>query len=188
MISYTTLQGWPHWCLLTHWGRDKMAAISQTTHLNVFSWMKMLRVSIKISLKFVPKGPINNCPSLVQIMAWRRPGDKPLSEPMMVRLLTYICVIRPQWVKRIFEKMAGVIMAPYCSFLLLTCDDASRAQSHDLCHHIPGSDICYLQGMVLSIICMPAILIINWYLHMGQVTKVRLSCNLVLLSDDSKTR
>ena len=32
-------------------------------------------------------------------MAWRRPGDKPLSEPMMVRLLTHICFIRPQWVK-----------------------------------------------------------------------------------------
>ena len=33
--------------------------------------------SIKIPLKFVPKGPINNIPALVQIMAWRRPGDKP---------------------------------------------------------------------------------------------------------------
>ena len=38
-------------------------------------------ISIKIPLKFVPKGPINNIPALVQIMAWRRPGDKPLSEP-----------------------------------------------------------------------------------------------------------
>ena len=53
---------------------------------------------IKISLKFVPKVPINNIPALVQIMAWRRPGDKPLSEPMLVSLLTHICVARPQWV------------------------------------------------------------------------------------------
>ena len=53
-------------------------------------------ISIKISLRFVPKGPINNIPALVQIMAWRRPGDKPLSEPMMVSLLTHICVARPQ--------------------------------------------------------------------------------------------
>ena len=60
-----------------------------------------VRISIKISLKFVPKGPINNNPALVQIMAWRRPGDKPLSETMMVRLLTHICVTRPQWVKGI---------------------------------------------------------------------------------------
>ena len=51
-----------------------------------------VRNSINISLKFVPKGGIHNITSLVQIMAWRRTGDKPLSEPMMVRLLTYICV------------------------------------------------------------------------------------------------
>ena len=41
-------------------------------------------------MKFVPRGPINNIPALVQIMAWRRPGDKPLSEPMMISLTTYI--------------------------------------------------------------------------------------------------
>ena len=55
-------------------------------------------ISIKISLKFVPKGSMNNILTLLQIMAWRRPGDKPLSEPMMVRLSTHICVTRPQWV------------------------------------------------------------------------------------------
>ena len=55
-------------------------------------------ISIKISLKSVPKGSINNNPALVQIMAWRRSGGKPLSEPMMVSLLTHICVTRPQWV------------------------------------------------------------------------------------------
>ena len=55
------------------------------------------RISMKISLKFVPQGPINNIPALVQIMAWRLPGDKPLSEPMMICLLTHICVTRPQW-------------------------------------------------------------------------------------------
>ena len=52
----------------------------------------------KISLKLVPKGPFDNIPSSVQIMAWRRPGDKSLSEPIVVILLTHICVTRPQWV------------------------------------------------------------------------------------------
>ena len=56
-------------------------------------------ISIKFSLKFVPKVPINNFPALVQLMACRRPGDKPLSEPMIVSLPTHICVTRPQWVK-----------------------------------------------------------------------------------------
>ena len=58
-------------------------------------------ILITISLKFVPKGPINNIPALVQIMAWRRPGDKPLSEPMLVGSLTHIYATRPQWVKYI---------------------------------------------------------------------------------------
>ena len=53
---------------------------------------------LKNSLKIVPKVRINNSPALVQIMAWRRPGDKPLSEPMMISLPTHICVTRPQWV------------------------------------------------------------------------------------------
>ena len=49
--------------------------------------------SIQISLKFIPTGPINNVPALDQIMAWRRSGDKPLSGPMMISLLTHICAI-----------------------------------------------------------------------------------------------
>ena len=59
-------------------------------------------IPIPIWLKFVPKGPINNIPALVQIMAWRQSGDKPLSEPMMVSLLTHICVTRPQSVKSLW--------------------------------------------------------------------------------------
>ena len=58
-----------------------------------------VQISIKISLKFVPRDPINNIPALVRIMAWRQLGDKPLSEPMMVNLLTHICVTPSQWVK-----------------------------------------------------------------------------------------
>ena len=61
-----------------------------------------VRISIAISLKFVPKGPINNIPALVQIMAWRRSGNKPLSEP--------ICVTRPQWVNWNFISGTGVTM------------------------------------------------------------------------------
>ena len=41
-------------------------------------------ISVKILLKFVPKGAINNIPALVQMMVWHRSGDKPLSEPMIV--------------------------------------------------------------------------------------------------------
>ena len=61
-----------------------------------------VRIAFKFSLEFVPKGPINNIPALVQIMAWCHPGNKPLSEPVMVSLLTHICVTRPQWVKVLY--------------------------------------------------------------------------------------
>ena len=60
-------------------------------------------IPIKISLNFVPKGSITNIPALVQIMAWRGPGDKPLSESMMVNLPTHIYVTRPQWVKKVLD-------------------------------------------------------------------------------------
>ena len=60
-------------------------------------------ISLKIPLKFVPRDPINNIRALVQKMAWRRPGDKPLSEPMLVFVPTHICVTRPQWVKKMIS-------------------------------------------------------------------------------------
>ena len=84
-----------------HKGRHFADDVFKCIFLNENVW-----ISLKISLKFVPKGPINNIPSSVQIMAWRRPGDKPLSEPMMVSLVTHICVTRPQWVNdksRLFQ-------------------------------------------------------------------------------------
>ena len=74
-------------------GRHFADDIFKCIFLNENVW-----IPFKISLKFVPKGAINNIPALVQIMAWRRSGDKPLSEPMMVGLPTHICVTRPQWV------------------------------------------------------------------------------------------
>ena len=77
-------------------GRHFADDIFKCIFLNVNVWMP-----IKISLKLFPQGPINNIPALVQIMAWRRPGDKPLSGPMRVRLPTRICVTRPQWVNKV---------------------------------------------------------------------------------------
>ena len=47
------------WSLI-HWGRDKMAAISQTTLSNAFLCNENVRISIQISLKFVSKGQIIN--------------------------------------------------------------------------------------------------------------------------------
>ena len=76
-----------------------MDAISQTTFSNAFSWMKMFEYRLKFHWSLFLRVQLTiSQPALVQIMAWRRPGDKPLSGPMMVRLPTHICVTRPQWV------------------------------------------------------------------------------------------
>ena len=40
-------------------------------------------ILIQISLKFVPKGPIDNKAALVQVLVCRQTGDKPLPEPMV---------------------------------------------------------------------------------------------------------
>ena len=58
------------------------------------------RILIKISLLFAPKSTIDNKPALVQVMAWRRIGGKPLHEPMMTQITdAYICGTRGRWVK-----------------------------------------------------------------------------------------
>ena len=71
---------------------------------DIFKWIFLnedVWISIEFSLNFAPRGPINKITALVQIMAWRRPGDRPLSEPMMVILLTHTCATRPQSVKSV---------------------------------------------------------------------------------------
>ena len=78
-------------------------------------------IATKISLKFVPKGPINNIPALIQIVAWRQSDDKPLSEPMMVGLPThiYMHVTWPQYVKAsqylpLYSQKKNVRFKLYC--------------------------------------------------------------------------
>ena len=48
-INLVEGQYWLHFRfqMLTHWGRDKMAAVSQTMFSNAFSWMKMFEFRLK---------------------------------------------------------------------------------------------------------------------------------------------
>ena len=94
------LQSW----IITSWGFFNTLRPRQNGHHFPDNILKGLFLNenvciwIKISLKLVLKGPINNIPALVQIMAWCQLVGKPLSEPLMVRLSTHICVTWPQWV------------------------------------------------------------------------------------------
>ena len=100
--SLVTRTPWPSHCLVwLHVIINTLRPRRNRRHFadDIFKYIFLnenVLILIKISLKFNPTGPINNIPAMVQIMAWRRLGDKPLSEPMMVSLLTQICVTRPQ--------------------------------------------------------------------------------------------
>ena len=79
--------------ILTHWDRDKMAAIFQTTFWYIFSSMKMhtFRLRFQWILLFLRV-------QLITFLHWHQPGDELLSEPMMVSVQTHICIPRLQWV------------------------------------------------------------------------------------------
>ena len=118
---------------------------------------KNVWIPIKISLKFVPKGPIDNIPAMVQIMAWRRPGDKPLSEPMMVNLPTHICVARPQWVNITNRYICLSLPA-----LVRTTMTAAKAQKNDGYGSMPFIFVPQLQYDPLVSPSTNGLLITDW--------------------------
>ena len=63
---------------------DEMAIILQMAFSKAFLWVKSF-VKVWISLKFVPKGPIDNKGALFQVMVWRQTGNKPLPELMLTQ-------------------------------------------------------------------------------------------------------
>ena len=74
---------------LTHWGWDKVTPLRRRHfRMHLLEW-KCLNLYLDFT-EFVPNGPINNSPSSVEIMAWRRPGDKPWSKQMMVIVPTHL--------------------------------------------------------------------------------------------------
>ena len=84
-----------------------MAAISRTTFLNAIFLKEKDEILTKISLKFVPKGTMYNNIALIQIMAWCRKGNKPLSEPMLTWLsdayLLILWEIIDYWIFSVFN-------------------------------------------------------------------------------------
>ena len=111
---------------------DKMAAILQMT----FSLFRCILVNekfcilIQISLKFVPKGPIDNKSALVQVMAWRRPGNIPLSEPINANPV--------HW--HIYAALGGdeIIVIEFLQVNLKSCINSSPPCATNM-HHWTGS-------------------------------------------------
>ena len=74
--------------------------------------------------------PINNIPPLAQKMAWCLPGDKPLYEPVMVSVMTPICVTRPEWVK-------GVVCKNIFSDCLICSVLSAHLEKPYVCYWVP---------------------------------------------------
>ena len=96
-------------------------------------------VVIKISLNFnfVPSGPIDNSPTLVQVIAWHLKGDKPLTNQWWPSLLTHVCVTRPQWVKDVW-----IDSHKWLSITII------------LCCHLYALDTCLLILVYICVIFM----------------------------------
>ena len=83
--------------ILTHWGRDKMVTISQTTISHAFSWIKMYECWLKCHWSLLPR---------VQLTLFHH----------WFRLPTHICVTRPQWVKPSAAK-TGLFLEHYVNVM-----------------------------------------------------------------------
>ena len=84
-------------------------------------------------------------------MAWRRPGDKPLSEPIMIRLPTHICVIRPQWVNQQNESLRNatlrrLVMVPYDGeiYVIFSANNI----------YTPNIDLTRLRFIITAVCCL----------------------------------
>ena len=128
-------QGWWYWPCLTSVLFNFLMSLRSRQNGHHFPddifkcifWNGYVWILIKISLKFVPMDPVNNIPALVQIMAWCLPGDKPLSEPMVVRLQMHICITRPQWVNSLFPERYGSNLTSVFFKLFLRIDILSTS-------------------------------------------------------------
>ena len=122
-ISFCDLKTWfklADWHGLTHLPLAKMAAISQTIFASAFMNEKSC-IIIKISLKFIPKGPIDNNAVLVQMMAWCRIGDKPLlTNAVLIHWRIYAALLGGDELIEIARFMMGIFCTA-CTFVVPEC-------------------------------------------------------------------
>ena len=145
---------------LTYWGWDKMAAIFKCIFLN-----ENVNISIKNSPKFVHKGPIEDIPALVQIMARRQPVNKPLSEPMMGNLLMHICVT--DWVKSDWQSYLNCACYQGNDIWIVCCHGndiwivhVTMVMTSELCvAMVMTSELCVAMVMTSELCVLP------WYMH-----------------------
>ena len=96
--------------LLTHWGWDKMAVISQTTISNAFPWMKIYKFQFRFYWSLFPRVQLT---SLEHWSRWWLGAEQVTSHYLNLwcpRLLMHICITQPQWVKRKYKPTYWMIV------------------------------------------------------------------------------
>ena len=86
-ISHTPPMKMPHNQLINTWRPREICGHFEDIFKCVFL-NENVSISIKFQLKFISMGPISSIEALVQIIVWRRQGDKPLFEPKVVSFQT----------------------------------------------------------------------------------------------------
>ena len=84
-VVYIIFQSIYELYMLTHLPWTKWPPFRRRHFQTHFREWQFYLISIRISLKFVPNGPIYNKAVLVQVKAWRLTGDNPLPEPMLTQ-------------------------------------------------------------------------------------------------------
>ena len=108
------------------WCGSRWIGAEQASSHGSNGWWRNAWISIKISLKFVPKVPMNNIPALVQIMAWCRPGDRALSAPVMGSCLThiYVTLLKTFFLNEMFECILNKLSLIYVPMSLINSKPA----------------------------------------------------------------
>ena len=99
--SFLSICSPPQWCeCFTHWGWDKMAAMSQTTFSNTFSLMKFILFLIEFHWNMFPGVELTLCQHWFRWWLGAEQATSHYLNQCWHNLLTHICITRPQWVNR----------------------------------------------------------------------------------------
>ena len=86
----------PYLCIVNRLTADEMVNILQT-RFSIAFFKKSYCILNKISLKFIPNGPIDN-KTLFYVMAWHKTSENHYGNHWWPSLLTLICATWSQWV------------------------------------------------------------------------------------------
>ena len=125
----------------------------------------------KISLKFAHTGPINNTLALVQIMAWRRTGDKPLSEPMLVSLPTHELTL---WVQGSILWRISPSRFNFLENLFHSHPNSNKWSIQNFAHGTAAVEIC-ANNLITEIPIFHEILHCDKNISFGQIAKKKRS-------------